>query len=120
MVGLAGCGPKTPFSEANALMKAHVANDITLTIDEKSETRHPHVDGTYTVCGRTRIQQPRRAILGEPDLDEVERFLINVHDGHGGGYFDGDREPEGAAEFQSAWDRMCGPNSAHETFMDTD
>jgi hypothetical protein len=105
---LAGCAPTGPFSEANSLLKSHVASDVTLTINESSETRHPNADGTYSVCGSSRVQQP-------PSLDETQRFIVSVRNGQGLGYFDGDRDPDAATEFQQQWDRLCGPNSASAT-----
>ncbi len=113
MAALAGCAPEGPFSEANALLKRGVASDVQLTIDEASETKHPHADGTYSVCGSTRVQQGARE-------DEVQRFIVSVRNGQGLGYFDaGKRDPDAAAEFKAQWLRLCGPNSANETLTST-
>ena len=115
---LTGCGPSDQFSEANALMKSHVADDITLTIDRTSETRHPHIDGTYSVCGRTRLQEPGGE--DEPPKDTTERFMVNVHDRRGGGYFDGSPDPVSKGQFDLAWNRLCGPGSANEPLVPPD
>ena len=117
-VSLSGCSPPNQFSEANALMKSHVADDITLTIDEASETRHPHIDGTYSVCGRTRLQESAGG--DQPAKDETIRFMVNVHDGRGGGYFDGSTDPLSKAQYNLAWDRLCGPGSANQPLIPPD
>ena len=110
-VSLAGCNPSPQvdpqFAEANRLLKSRVASDVILTIDEASESRHPHADGTHSVCGKTRVQQGA--------TDQTERFIVYVRDGDGMGYFDGSSNPELQAQFQKTWDRRCGPNSAAET-----
>jgi len=108
---IASCSPGSQFSEANRLLRAHVAEDVSLYIDEASETRHQHSDGTYTVCGRVTVNQPGVT------TNARERFLINVHDGGGLGFFDGASDPAGMAEFQGSWLRLCGTNSANETFL---
>jgi hypothetical protein len=106
---LAACSEPGPFDEANRLLKMHVADDILLTIDPASESRHPHADGTYSVCGKTRVKEPGAGAI--PATDDVERFMVNVRGGDGVGYFDGSDDPDAKASFQKDWDRLCGAGS---------
>jgi hypothetical protein len=112
---LAGCERPSPFAQANRLAKAYAPGDVVLAIDEGSERRHDHSDGTYTVCGVARVARKGSGVVEE--ADQPQRFLVNVDDGDGRGYFDASAQPAAKARFEVSWSRFCGPNADDALFL---
>ena len=106
MTSVSGCtdvNPATdPIGYANSRAEAHVASDVTLMFDRKTEKVYHPAGATYAVCGTVEVNQP-----GLTD-HRRERFVIPINDQMDGmATFDGSDEPSFKRDFEDLHSKFC-------------
>lgn len=97
----AGC-KVDKIGRANEILRAQVANDVTVDIDRSTEKLF-ETPGRYYVCGTGTVNQP--GITNH----HVERFIITVdaEANNGLAFFDGSDDEKIKSDFQKSWDSRC-------------